>query len=134
MIAMPAAPAPEVTTRISSSFSVCELQRVEEGGQDDDGRTVLIVVKDRDVAFLLEPAFDLKAARRGDIFQVDAAEAARQERYRFDDLHLHPWTGCTEGPHPTPPKALNSTHLPSMTGIPGLRADIAEAREPLSRR
>ena len=52
------------------------LQRVGQAGQGDDGGAVLIVMEDGDVALFLQLALDLKAAGRGDILQVDAAEAA----------------------------------------------------------
>ena len=52
-----------------------DAQRVQEGGQDDDGRPVLVVVEDRDVELLAQPPLDLEAARRRDVLEVDAAEA-----------------------------------------------------------
>src|SRR6266849_2078454 len=36
---------------------------------------MLIVVKDWNVEFFFEPVFDLKTARRGNVFEVDAAES-----------------------------------------------------------
>ena len=47
---------------------------------------MLVVVEDGDVADLLEAPLDLKAARRGDVLEVDAAKAAGQELHRADDL------------------------------------------------
>ena len=47
---------------------------------------MLVVVEDGDVAHLFEPLFDLKAARRGDVFEVDAAEAAGNEGDGLDDV------------------------------------------------
>ena len=52
------------------------LQRVRQAGEGDDGGAVLIVMEDGDVALFLQLALDLKAARCGDILEVDAAEAA----------------------------------------------------------
>ena len=61
-------------------------QRVGERGGDDDRRTVLVVVEDRDVQALPEPALDLEAARRRDVLQVDAAEAGRDHLDGAHDL------------------------------------------------
>ena len=47
---------------------------------------MLVVVEDRDVEPLLEPALDLEAARRRDVLEVDAAEARREPHDRLDDL------------------------------------------------
>ena len=63
-----------------------DLERVQQSRRDDDGGAVLVVVEDRDIAFFLELALDLKAARRGDILQIDAAEGAADEIDGVDDL------------------------------------------------
>jgi hypothetical protein len=47
---------------------------------------VLVVVEDRDVEQAPEPVLDLEAARRGDVLQVDAAEAGHERGGRRDDL------------------------------------------------
>ena len=47
--ATPAAPAPEMTTRVPSGVAAGEPQRVVERGQRDDGGAVLVVVEDGDV-------------------------------------------------------------------------------------
>src|SRR5262249_40261296 len=51
------------------------LECVHERGEDDDRRAMLVVMHDRDVEGLLESVFDLEAAWRADVFEVDAAEA-----------------------------------------------------------
>ena len=84
--ATPAAPAPEITTRVDPGFAAGQLQRVGERGQRDDRGAVLVVVEDRDVEPLLEPVLDLEAARRRDVLEVDAAEGRRQPDDRLDDL------------------------------------------------
>ena len=63
-----------------------EPQRVLQRRQGDDGGAVLVVVEDRDVEQRLEPVLDLEAARRGDVLEVDAAEARRQPDDGLDDL------------------------------------------------
>src|ERR1019366_7011447 len=51
-----------------------QLQRVQRGGENDNGGAVLVVVEHGNVKFLLEAVFDLETARRADVFEVDAAE------------------------------------------------------------
>ena len=69
-----------------AKFPAREPQGVGQRGGDDDGRAVLVVVKDGDVQGLRKPALYLKAARRGDVLQVYAAERGRGGLHRGDDL------------------------------------------------
>ena len=62
------------------------LEGIEQGGGHDDGGAVLVVVKDGNVADVLEPALDLKATGGADVLQVDAAEATRKQIDGADDL------------------------------------------------
>ena len=59
-------------------------QRVDQRGEDDDRRAVLVVVEDGDVELGAQAALDLEAARRRDVLEVDAAEARRD---RLDEGH-----------------------------------------------
>ena len=63
-----------------------DLERIGKACQRDDGRAVLVIVEDGDVALFLQLALDLKAARRGNILEVDAAERAGNVVDRFDEL------------------------------------------------
>ena len=63
-----------------------DLERVQQRGQDDDRGSVLVVVEDGNVQRLAEPPLDLEAARRGDVLEVDAAEAGGERDDRADDL------------------------------------------------
>ena len=63
-----------------------QLERVEERRHHDDGGAVLVVVEDGDVELLLQPVLDLEAARRGDVLEVDPAEAGRDRLHGRDDL------------------------------------------------
>ena len=85
-IAMPAAPAPESTTRTSASSLPTTLQRVEQGGEDHDRGAVLVVVEDGDVEAGAQPALDLEAARRRDVLEVDAGEHRGDQLDGADDL------------------------------------------------
>ena len=84
--AMPAAPAPTMTTRTSLGALADDPQRVQQRRQHDDRGAVLVVVEDRDVERLLQPPLDLEAARRGDVLEVDAAERRRDLLDELDDL------------------------------------------------
>ena len=51
-------------------------QGIEQRGSHDTGCAMLIIMENRNIADFLQFTFDLEAAGSGDIFQVDAAEAA----------------------------------------------------------
>ena len=84
--ATPAAPAPEMTTRVRLGRAAGQAQRVGQRGERDHGGAVLVVVEDRDVEAGLEPLLDLEAAGRRDVLEVDPAEARREPRDGLDDL------------------------------------------------
>ena len=66
------------------SFAL-HLERIQQGGGDDDCGTVLVIVKDWDVNQLLQFAFDEEAFRRLDVFQVDAAKGGAHQLDRVDE-------------------------------------------------
>ena len=84
--AMPAAPAPETTTRRLSSVAAGHLGGVGQGGEDHDGGAVLVIVHDRAVQGLDELLLEFEAARGGDVLEVDGAEAGAQPDKGLDDL------------------------------------------------
>ena len=59
---------------------------VHQRREHHDRRAVLVVVEDRDVERLLQPALDLEATRCADVFEVDAAEPGRDGDDGRDDL------------------------------------------------
>src|SRR5262249_17110437 len=63
-----------------------QAERIEDRGEDDHRRPVLIVVEHRDVEFLAQALLDLEAARGRDVLQVDPAERGRDELDALDDL------------------------------------------------
>ncbi len=65
---------------------VDDLQRVLQRRQHNHRGAVLIVVEHRDVEQFLQPFLDLEALRRGDVFEVDAAEHRRDPLHALDDL------------------------------------------------
>ena len=56
-----------------------QLQRVDQAGERDDRGAVLVVVENRDVHQLAQPAFDDEAVGRADVLEVDAAEGRAEE-------------------------------------------------------
>ena len=61
-------------------------QSVGQGGGDDHGGAVLVVVEDGDVTDFLQPPLHLEAPGGGDVLQVDAAEALGDEGDGLDHL------------------------------------------------
>lgn len=62
------------------------LNRIQQRGQDDHRRPMLIVVENRDIEALPEASLNLKTTRRGDVFQINSAEAGGDPLNRLDDL------------------------------------------------
>ena len=82
-------------------------------------------MKDRDVAQLLELALDLKAARRRNILQIDAAEAAGEQVHRAHEfIHILCADAQREGVHIR--KCLEQHALALHDGHTRLRSDIAQ--------
>ena len=48
-----------------------DTERVQEGGEDDGRRPVLVVMEDGDVECLAQPGLDFEASRRRDVLEVD---------------------------------------------------------------
>ena len=120
--ATPAAPTPVDHDLHVLDPLVDDAQRVEQRGEHDDGRAVLVVVEDGDVERLAQPALDLEAARRRDVLEVDAPEAGAIA----STVATIPSVSVVErqiGNASTPPNSLKRSALPSITGIaaPGRR-------------
>ena len=58
---------------------------VDQAGGGDDRGAVLVVVEDRDVHPLAQRLLDDEAVGRGDVLEVDAAEARLEQRDRVDE-------------------------------------------------
>ena len=67
-------------------FLAGDLQGVDDTGKADDGRAVLVVVKDRDVDELPQALLDDETLRRLDVLEIDAAECRADELHRLHDL------------------------------------------------
>ena len=58
---------------------------VDQAGRGDDRGAVLVVMEHRDVHAFFQRRLDDEAVGRGNIFQVDAAKARREQFDRFDE-------------------------------------------------
>src|SRR5262245_19526657 len=122
-VAMPEAPTPENTTEMSPIFFLTT-RSAQERSQHDHRRTMLIVVKDRDIEHLAETLLDLEAARRPDVFEVDAAEGRRD---RPDDAHdlVHVLGGQADREGVDTGERLEQERLAFHDGQGGPGADVA---------
>jgi hypothetical protein len=102
--------------------------RVDQGGKDDDGGAVLVVVEDRDVEALLQTPLDLEAPRRGDVLQVDPAVGGRDAGNRVDEL-IHRAGLKTERNRVDAAKSLEQHGLSLHHRHRGERPDVAEAED-----
>ena len=115
-----------MTTRRSASARPVTRAALLQRRGHDDGRAVLVVVEDRDVEALLQPALDLEAARRADVLEVDAAVRRGDARHGVDDLVD---VGGVEADRHAVDAAelLEQQRLALHHGQRGERADVAEA-------
>ena len=104
------------------------LQGVGEGGGDDHGGAVLVVVEDGDVTELLQSPLHLEAPGGGDILQVDAPEALGDKVDGPDHLvHVLGVHADGEGVHPG--ELLEEDAFALHDGHPGLGADVPQAQD-----
>ncbi len=61
-----------------------QVQRIEQRRTDNDRGTVLVIMKYRDIQTLPQNSLNLKTARCGDIFKIDAAKGRRNTGHRID--------------------------------------------------
>ncbi len=74
LMATLAAPEPMKAIFTSSMLLADDLERVDEAGEGDAGRALLVVVPDGDLALGAQRVEDAEALGLGDVFQVDAAQ------------------------------------------------------------
>ena len=67
-------------------FLACNTQTVDNAGKHHDGGAVLVVMEDRNVEHFFQALLNLKAARCGNIFQIDAAVCGSNVLDRGNDL------------------------------------------------
>ena len=88
---------------------------------------MLIVVEYRNIQCLLQPLFDLKAAGRADVLQIDAAESGSDPGDGFDDL-LRILRVQADGDRVHPAKLLEENSLSFHDRHGGMGADVAQAQ------
>ena len=101
-------------------------QRVDQRGEHDDGGAVLVVVEDRDVELVAQPALDLEAARGGDVLQVDPAVDRGERLDDADDL-LGVLGVQADRPGVDAGELLEQGGLALHHGQGGGRADVTQA-------
>ncbi len=103
-------------------------ETIEEGGQNDDCRAVLVVMKHRNVELLAKAILDLEAARSRDVLQIDAPEAGGNQLH---GLHNGGDVLRTEADG----KGIDARELLEEHGFAlhhrqgGLRSDVAQAQD-----
>ena len=88
---------------------------------------MLVVMKHRDIAFLLKLTLNLKAAGRGNILQVDSAKRAGNQVNSIDKF-VHILRSDAKGKSIYAAESLEQDAFPLHDGHPRLRADISEAQ------
>src|SRR3546814_20184964 len=77
---------PPRSTRTDTRFPYTPLFRsVDQPGGGDDRGAMLVVMEHRNVHAFLQRGFDDEAIGRGDILEVDAAKARREQFDRLDE-------------------------------------------------
>ena len=109
-----------------------QLQAVQDGRADDDGRAVLVVVEHRDLHALAQLALDVEALGRLDVLEVDAAEG-RLERGDDVDQLVGVVLGELDVEHVDAGELLEQAALALHHRLAGERTDVAEARAPRCR-
>jgi hypothetical protein len=62
------------------------LQGIEDARQYNDRGAVLVVVEDRDLQLVTQPALDLEAPRRRDVLKIDSTEGRLDRFDKTNDL------------------------------------------------
>ncbi len=61
------------------------MQRIDQAGSGNDGRSMLVVMENRNVHQFAQALLDDEAVGRLDIFQIDAAERRSEIAHRIDE-------------------------------------------------
>src|SRR5690606_35069846 len=113
------------STQTDKQLLVCQLQSVEHGCCSNNGSTVLIIVKNRNIALLDERTLDLEALRSFDILKVDTAEGAGNALDRIDE-GLGAFRFDLDIEHINAGKALEQYALAFHYRLGGQRTEIAQ--------
>ncbi len=104
-----------------------ELQPVQYGGTDDDGRAMLVVMENRDRHARTQALFDLEAIRCADILEIDPAKGRPERRDGIDEL-LRVQLVDLEIEHIDTREFLEQDGLAFHHRLAGQGADIAQAQ------
>ena len=114
---MPAAPAPLQTSLVSSMSRPVRCERVDQAGGGDDGGAVLVVMEDRNVHQFAQALLDDEAFRRLDVLEIDAAPAGAEIACTQLMNSSGSSVETSRSMESMSAKRLNSTALPSITGL-----------------
>ena len=102
-----------------------QFECVEQGGADDDGGTVLVIVEYRDVQARPQFLLDAEAMRCGYVFQIDAAEGGSNVDHGFDE-GINRWCIDLDIEYVNAGKALEQHRLAFHHRLAGQCADVAQ--------
>ena len=108
-------------------FLAVEQQRVGDGGPDDDGGAVLVVMKNRDFHPGFQLRLDLETFRTLDVLEIDAAEGRFQRRHGLDHA-LDGIGGDFNVEHVDAGELLEQDRLALHHRLRCQRTDIAKAK------
>ena len=115
MIAVPAAPAPDMHDPDVADVLAHHPQRVVERGQHDDRGAVLVVVEDRDVQQLAQPA-SISKQRGAEMSSRLMPAKPGATALTTAMISSVSWVSRHSGHASMPANRLNSAALPSITG------------------
>ena len=104
------------------------LQGVHHTGQCNNGGAVLVIMENRDIAYFLKPALDLKASGSGNILQVNTAKGSGNQGNGTHDLvYILALNAQREGIYIT--KGLEEDTFAFHNGHAGLRTDVSQSQD-----
>ena len=67
-------------------FLAGHTQTIDDTGQNNDGGSVLVIMKYRDIKHFFQTFLDFETTRSGDVFQIDTAESGSYIFHSLNDL------------------------------------------------
>ena len=102
-----------------------DFERVDEPGQNDDRRPVLVVMEHRDSQSLLESFLDFETARGGNVFQIDPTES-RCDRLDYLNNFLGNLRVQNQGHRIHSPELFEKQRLPLHHRKTRFRTDVSQ--------
>ena len=128
-VAMLAAPEPIWAMRAFIYFLAYDLEGVDQPRQGHGGRSLLVIVPDRNLGFFAQGIQDVETLGLGKILQVNSPKAGRDQLDGFDDL-IGVFGVQADGP------GIHSAQIFEQDGFPlhdrdgRLRTDIPQSQNP----